>query len=106
LEAFEQQAVAIILVSLRTGPVFVIAPPFTLFRVPVLVRVVLSLALATLLVVSTPSIAMTAAAAPFAVGMGELVIGLSIALGLQLAFAAILTVGRAIDIQAGFGLAR
>ena len=37
--------------------------------------------------------------------MGELVIGLSIALGLQLVFAAILTVGRAIDIQAGFGLA-
>ena len=35
----------------------------------------------------------------------ELVVGIAIALSIQLAFAAILWAGRAIDIQAGFGLA-
>ena len=36
---------------------------------------------------------------------GELLLGIGLALSLQFAFAALLTVGRSLDIQAGFGLA-
>lgn len=40
-----------------------------------------------------------------ALALGELVVGIAIALAFQIAFAAILFAGRAVDIQAGFGFA-
>lgn len=101
-------AIATLLVSLRIAPTLAFAPPFTLTRVPTLVRVSLAIALAAWLVAGHPAqtsgvdldtgrlIVATA---------GELMLGIGLSLALQLAFAALLTAGRTIDIQAGFGLA-
>jgi flagellar biosynthetic protein FliR len=102
------QLVATLLLSLRIAPAFAFAPPFTLLRTPALVRVLLSFALAAWLVATYPAQTWQGAAAGgslIVAGARELFLGLSLALALQLAFAALLTVGRAIDIQAGFGLA-
>lgn len=102
------QIVAVVLVSLRIAPLLAFAQPFTLLRVPAMVRVMLSISLAAWLVSANPG---STWRAPFwdaglpMVAAGELFLGISLALALQLAFAALLTAGRAIDIQAGFGLA-
>jgi len=99
---------AILLISLRIAPVFAFAPPFTLMRTPASVRLLLGIGLSVWLVASHPqqtwqvdfwSNGLVATAA------SELFMGVALALALQLAFAALLTAGRAIDIQAGFGLA-
>lgn len=98
---------AILLLTLRVVPVFGFSPPFTLFRVPAIVRLLLSISLATWIVVATPRAAQLGGfdqGLLFA-ALGELMLGIALALTLQFAFAALLTVGRAIDIQAGFGLA-
>jgi len=97
----------VLMAALRLGPALLFAPPFTLMRVPVLVRVALAITLAIWVVDANPSVA-THGPAPsqfLPVMLGELLIGIAIALGLQLTFAAIFWAGRAIDIQAGFGLA-
>lgn len=98
--------IATLLVSLRVGPTFAFAPPFTLFRLPVLVRVLLSLALAFWLVTTLSAEELAVDRSVLGVLMlAELLTGVILALGLQLAFAAIMFVGRAIDFQAGFSLA-
>ncbi|MBO9714815.1 flagellar biosynthetic protein FliR [Sphingomonas sp.] len=105
---FADQAVATLLISLRITPVFAFAQPFTLLRVPRTVRTMLGISLAAWLVAAYPG---STWRAPFwdaglpMVALGELFLGLTLTLALQLAFAALLTAGRAIDIQAGFGLA-
>jgi len=108
LEDFTNQIVAVLLVSLRIAPLLAFAQPFTLLRVPVTVRVMLSVSLAAWLVAANPDATWRApfwdAGLPM-VAAGELFLGLSLSLALNLAFAALLTAGRAIDIQAGFGLA-
>jgi len=108
LEDFTNQIVAVLLVSLRIAPLLAFAQPFTLLRVPVTVRVMLSVSLAAWLVAANPDATWRApfwdAGLPLVVA-GELFLGLSLSLALNLAFAALLTAGRAIDIQAGFGLA-
>lgn len=98
---------AVLLVTLRLGPSLAFAPPFTLLRVPVIVRVLLAIGLSVWLVSARQELTVQAAVAgPFvALLISELLVGVGIALGLQLAFAAILWAGRAVDIQAGFGLA-
>lgn len=98
---------ASLLVALRLAPALAFAPPFTLLRVPPLVRVLLAVGLSFWLVAARPELtsAQVAGASLPGLVLGELVIGIAIALGLQLAFAAILWAGQAIDIQAGFGLA-
>lgn len=106
--ALTDQAVAILLLSLRIVPTFAFAPPFTLLRAPAIVRVLLSISLAAWLVAANP--AQTARGDYAAHGIAwtaitELMLGIGLALALQFAFAALLTVGRALDIQAGFGLA-
>jgi flagellar biosynthetic protein FliR len=102
-----QQAIAVLLLSLRIAPVFAFAPPFTLVRIPRTISVLLGVAIAAWLVAAYPGQTWRSPAAPhlIAAAAGELFLGLSIALALQLAFAALLTAGRAVDIQAGFGLA-
>ncbi len=99
--------IAAFLISLRIAPTFAFAPPFTLMRVPAVVRLILSLSLGFWIAASHPEIARTlpqgGAVAP--VFASELVLGVAFSLGLQLAFAALLTAGRAIDFQVGFGLA-
>lgn len=108
MEDLTDQLVAVLLVSLRIAPLLAFAHPFTLLRVPVTVRLMLSISLAAWLVAGNPE---TTWRAPFwraglpMVVIGELFLGVTLALALQLAFAALLTAGRAIDIQAGFGLA-
>lgn len=102
------QAVAVLLVSLRIAPLLGFAQPFTLLRIPASVRLMLSISLAAWLVSANPDQTWRApfwdAGLPMVVA-GELFLGISLALALQLAFAALLTAGRMIDIQAGFGLA-
>ena len=105
---FADWIMAILLLSLRIAPVFAFAPPFTLLRIPVTVRVLLGLGLTAWLVTIKPeqtylldlqSIGLIRIAAL------ELLMGLTFVLAFQVAFAALYTAGRTIDIQAGFGLA-
>ena len=105
---FTDQIVATLLVSLRIAPTLAFAQPFTLLRVPASIRLMLSISLAAWLVAGNPAATWRAdfwsAGLPIVV-VNELIIGIALALALQLAFAALLVAGRAIDIQAGFGLA-
>lgn len=107
MENLSNTVLAIMLVTLRLGPTLAFAPPFTLFRVPITVRVFLSISLSIWLVAARPElVAQASEATDFALlVLGELLVGVGLALGLQLAFAAIVWAGRALDIQAGFGLA-
>ncbi len=107
-EPWVAQAVATLLLSLRIVPTLAFAQPFTLIRIPAPVRVALSIALAAWLVAGNPDATWRAAASgggPIVVAAGELLLGIALALALQLAFAALLVAGRTIDIQAGYGLA-
>jgi flagellar biosynthetic protein FliR len=108
VETLTNQALATLLISLRIAPTLTFAPPFTLMRIPATVRLVLGISLAGWLVAAYPQqtsqtdfrttgLIVTAAS--------ELLLGIALALALQLAFAALLTAGRTIDIQAGYGLA-
>jgi flagellar biosynthetic protein FliR len=99
---------AILLVSLRIVPTLAFAQPFTLLRIPVTVRVLVALTVAMALVgIDREALVATLAGGRslLEIAAGELLVGTAIALCLQLAFAGILWAGRAIDIQAGFGLA-
>ncbi|MBC7768213.1 MAG: flagellar biosynthetic protein FliR [Phycisphaerales bacterium] len=106
-EALSDQVTATLLMSLRIAPTFGFAPPFTLMRTPAMVRLALSLGLSFWLVAANPeNIRLPASEALLGAAASELLFGMVIALALQLAFAALLTVGRALDIQVGFGLAQ
>jgi flagellar biosynthetic protein FliR len=108
VEQLANQAVAALLVSLRIAPAFAFAPPFTLLRVPAMVRVMLAITLAAWLVAGHPQQTWQSdfwSRGLFLTAIAELLMGIGLALTLQIAFAALLTAGRAIDIQAGFGLA-
>ena len=108
MEALTDKAVAALLVSLRIIPALAFSPPFTLIRIPATVRLLLAIGLSVWLVAGHPAQTWQAdyrSQGLFLTAAGELVLGIGLALALQLAFAALLTVGRAIDIQAGFGLA-
>lgn len=107
MENLSDTVLAIMLVTLRLAPSIAFAQPFTLMRIPITVRVFLSISLSIWLVAARPEqVANAANGDSFAVlVVGELLVGVGIALGLQIAFAAIAWAGRALDIQAGFGLA-
>ncbi len=108
MDAYTNALIATLLVSLRIGPALTFAPPFTYLRVPAAVRVVLCFALAAWLVEANPA-QTTARTADnnllISGAFSELLLGITLGLSLQIAFAAILMAGRAIDFQAGFGLA-
>lgn len=97
-------ALVILLASLRLAPLVAFAPPFTLVNVPATVRVVIVMVLATCLPGTGTLVPTSDGALAIAAG-GELALGLTMALPLQLAFGLIGMAGRALDIQAGFGLA-
>lgn len=100
---------SVLILSLRIAPTFAFAPPFTLVRTPVMVRLALSLGLSLWLVAANPQAASTVdwgIGALAGAAVAELLLGATLAISLQLAFAALLTAGRAIDIQVGFGLAQ
>ena len=95
----------VLLASLRIGPLFAFAPPFTLLRVPGPVRLLLVLALAVTLLRLSPAATLIELPSFLIAALGEVSLGIAMALALQLAFSAIGMAGRALDIQAGFGLA-
>ena len=107
MENLTDTVFAILLVTLRLGPTMAFAPPFTLLRIPVTIRVLLAVSMSIWLVAARPElVAQIGEGSSFLVlALGELLVGVALALGLQLTFAAILWAGRAVDIQAGFGLA-
>jgi flagellar biosynthetic protein FliR len=108
MEELTDKAVAILLVSLRIAPTLAFAAPFTLMRVPATVRMLLAIALSAWMVSSHPLQSWQAdylSHGLFLAAIGELFLGIALSLSLQLAFAALLTAGRAIDVQAGFGMA-
>lgn len=108
MEELTATLLAIVLLALRIGPVFAFAAPFTLLRIPPTVRVLLALGLALALVGGKPEATtqvVMAGTSLLTIAAGELMIGLAIALSMQLAFGAILWAGRVLDVQAGFGLA-
>ena len=97
---------AVCLASLRLGPAFAFAPPFTLVRLPVMIRAAMVIALAVTLLGMGGSGQLPAWHGSFVTAAAsELALGLAMALMLQWAFALIGMAGRALDIQAGFGLA-
>lgn len=108
MEDLAARLAAALLTSLRIAPALAFGGPFALLRVPPVVRVLLAMSLAMWLVAGRPDATTAVVKAGYPIpglAAGELFIGLAVALSLQLAFAAILWAGRAIDIQAGFGLA-
>ena len=108
MEELSTQLNAILLVSLRLVPTLAFAAPFTLLRIPASVRVLIAVALGAWLTASFPELTtakITPGADMISLAAGELAVGVSISLALQLAFAAILWAGQILDIQAGFGLA-
>lgn len=106
-ETFTGWLISTLLLSLRLSPVLTFAPPFTLVRVPALVRVLLGLGLSGVMAAALPiSAAPPAEPGPLiAAAMRELFMGAVFVLAFQLAFGAIYVAGRTIDVQAGFGLA-
>jgi flagellar biosynthetic protein FliR len=96
------------LLGLRVAPVFAFAPPFTLFEVPRLFRVLFGLGLSACLVAGYPHATQLADTSLYGIAIAairELMLGTIFVLAFQLAFAALYFAGRTIDIQAGFGLA-
>lgn len=101
-------AIASGLLSLRVSPLFALAPPFTLTRVPVLFRVLLGVGLAGWMVAGNPAATTLpdlSAGGLIVAALGEAMVGLTFVLAFQLTFGALYMAGRTIDIQAGFGLA-
>lgn len=105
LDGFTDQIVATMLVSLRLAPTFAFAPPFTFLRTPASVRLALILGLGFWLNAVHP-VAPIAREALLDMMASELLLGMTLAISLQLAFAALLMAGRTIDVQVGFGLAQ
>lgn len=108
MEELVIQLMAVILVALRIAPTFAFAQPFTLLRIPLTIRLLLSLSLSLWIVSIRPELTfgqINNDSSFLSLAIGELFIGGVFALSLQLAFAAIYWVGGALDIQAGFGLA-
>lgn len=99
---------AALLVSLRIVPTLAFTPPFTLLRIPPSVRLIIALSLAAWIVAAFPAKTTQVVVGESSLlgpALAELLIGIALALALQLAFAAILTVGRLVDLQAGFAFA-
>jgi flagellar biosynthetic protein FliR len=96
--------VATLLQSLRIGPLFLIAPPFSQLRVPMRVRVCLALALGASLGALAPSTNVASDQLVAAAGY-ELLLGMLLAFAFQATFAALSFAGRTLDVQAGYGLA-
>ena len=96
------------MLSLRISPVFVLAPPFTLTRMPKLFLALFGLGIAATLVAAFPNTAQLQSVSTSIMIIGgarELMLGLVPVLVLQLMFGALYIAGRTIDIQSGFGLA-
>lgn len=98
-------ALAVLLLTMRLGPAFALAPPFSLIQAPIRVRVAMTLALAACLASPVPTQLGQNGAMLVVALLSELLLGLAIAFALQAAFASLSFAGRMLDIQAGYGLA-
>ena len=99
---------ACLLLGLRVAPVFALAPPFSLTRMPTSFRVLLGLAVAACLVAADPAatrIEDFSLGYLFAAAARELLLGIVFVMAFQLMFGMLYIAGRTVDIQAGFGLA-
>jgi flagellar biosynthetic protein FliR len=106
--SFADFLTAAMLVSFRIAPTLAYAPPFTFFKVPLIVRLALSLGLSAFIVAANPESTTSKVAGDInliAFATFELFLGIQLSLALHVLFGAIGTAGRVADIQAGFGLA-
>jgi flagellar biosynthetic protein FliR len=100
--------VAVLLVSIRIGAVFVMAPVFGSVQLPAHIRAFFVLALSATMVTAA---GLRAPAMTFQIGdlviaaLGELMLGALFAFGLFAGFGAFLFGGRLLDMQMGFGVA-
>lgn len=106
--AIAQWGVATLLVSLRLGMAIIATPVFATFRVPATARAGLLLGLS-LVFVPTAGEHMRAlpsdGGALLVAALGEVMIGLTLALGVRATFAATELAGRMIEAQAGLAMA-
>lgn len=102
--------IAVMLVSIRLGAVFLLTPVFSLIGLPLNVRVLLVLALAATLVSGMGgnliAAVPTAPGAMAIAALNELALGALLAFALIAGFAAFQLGGRILDIQLGFGVAQ
>jgi len=99
---------AVLLVSVRLGPLMILTPVLGSAEIPVRARVLFALALSALVVSNVHkgwAVDLSSAAALMSAAIVELVIGAVLAFGLLAAFAAFLFGGRLLDLQIGFGVA-
>ncbi|KHK58675.1 type III secretion protein [Ralstonia sp. A12] len=101
----------VFLLSLRLGATFLATPVLPAAGVPAIVRVLVVLALATALSFGLPGTGISVGAdghagSLFQAALSELALGMTLALGILLAFATFVTAGRLLDIQIGFGIAQ
>lgn len=104
----QQWLAAVLLVSLRLIPTISFSPPFTLLRIPASVRLMVTLLLSAWIVAGHPDQTLRiATTAPGYAGLvlSELTIGIGLSLALHIVFAALLTVGRTLDLQTGYAFA-
>ena len=107
-DALSSWVVSCLLLGLRVAPVFALAPPFSLMRVPRLFLLLLGLGLSVALVGAHPQDVLLADMSPHGIlvaAVRELLLGSLFVLAFQLMFGALYFAGRTIDIQAGFGFA-
>ncbi len=98
----------VLLVALRIGPLFVMAPVFGAVSVPLRVRLFLALGFALLLAAAVGPRPAGVTLEPLALigaAVTELMLGIGFAFGMFAAFGAFLFGGRILDIQIGFGIA-
>lgn len=103
--AITSWALAVLLLTLRLGPAFALAPPFSLIQAPMRVRIALVLAFAACLATPVSGLLARNGLSLAIACATELLLGLTIAFALQAAFASLSFAGRMLDIQAGYGLA-
>lgn len=99
---------AVLLVALRMGPLFLLAPVFGSIQVPTQVRALFVLALAALIVTGLQVTALPASLSfgdLISAALSEALVGGLFAFGLFTAFGAFLFAGRILDLQMGFGVA-
>lgn len=108
LDALTSWMMSCMLLSLRIAPVFALAPPFSLVRMPALFRVLLGIGLAATIASFDPAAAVTfefSTGSFLVAAIRELFLGAIFVLAFQLTFGALYMAGRTVDIQAGYGLA-
>ncbi|MHA6845576.1 flagellar biosynthetic protein FliR [Ralstonia syzygii] len=101
----------VVLLSLRLGAAFLATPILSAASIPMVVRVLVVLALAAALSFSLPGADVALSVTGHLGGLvqaalSELALGMTLALGILLAFAAFTTAGQLLDVQIGFGMAQ